>query len=501
VPILNSILISLSYSGEYTYIRIIDVTKEDENKYVELFRVSLSQYFTDIIHTMSDKISKDAIRSLSKIAHKIISGFATHENVLYLGLDKITATASIHDINTVYNTGLEIRFGQIDLKSLKTTIRNAFSISFTFENSKIVIKVGTGEDGRIIVNGNTINLPPNVYWYRGEYELDNKYKLSKSKLYSVLKVSKEYMIINDLMYYSHPELPKIYKCYSVTSEISQIVNEDNISVIYNSGMHTIVLGITNSKINYKTAVHVTLKYDDHISIINMHSLRNKIRQMKENNKKRVIEVIDSEVSLVEKISIDNKVTKILHDIYGTEPLDSSYDYWYYVDEEKGYLYCLIIYTNASGDKSILLVRCHLENHKMLPVIILYSEIKSDDLQKNPKLLKTRIINLMAYQNGNKILLYNLLENYKKRCNYNYMNEIMAEMNYPLFLFKDAKYNRSKTLEHYREGFRKTDGLDIDRHHNVILWNIEGIMGRYRRKIRVPFIISELMVTRKLLKPA
>jgi len=82
-----------------------------------------------------------------------------------------------------------------------------------------------------------------------------------------------------------------------------------------------------------------------------------------------------------------------------------------------------------------------------------------------------------------------------------MNEIMAEMNYPLFLFKDAKYNRSKTLEHYREGFRKTDGLDIDRHHNVILWNIEGIMGRYRRKIRVPFIISELMVTRKLLKPA
>ena len=447
VPILNSVLVSLSESGEYVYIRIIDVTQEDESKYIELFSISLGQYFIDIIHTMSDKISKDEIRSLSKIAHKIISGFATHENVLYLGLDKITATASIHDINTVYNTGLEIRFGQIDLKSLKTTIRKAFSISFTFENSKIVIKVGTGEAGRIIVNGNTINLPPNVYWYRGEHELDNKYKLSKSKLYSVLKVSKGYMIINDLIYYSHAELPKIYKCYAVTSEISQIFNQENISVIYNSGMHTIVLGLANSKINYKTAVHVTLRHDDHISIINMHSLRNKIRQMKENNKNRVIEVIDSEVSLVEQIRIDDKVSKILHDIYGIEPLAGSYDYWYYVDEEKSYIYCLIIYTNASGDKSIILVRCHLENHKMSPVIILYSEIKSDDLQKNPKLLKTRIINLMAYQNGNKILLYNLLENYKERLNYNYMNEVIAEMNYPLFLFKDTKYNRSKTLEH------------------------------------------------------
>ena len=187
-------------------------------------------------------------------------------------------------------------------------------------------------------------------------------------------------------------------------------------------MHTIVLGLANSKINYKTAVHVTLRHDDHISIINMHSLRNKIRQMKENNKNRVIEVIDSEVSLVEQIRIDDKVSKILHDIYGIEPLAGSYDYWYYVDEEKSYIYCLIIYTNASGDKSIILVRCHLENHKMSPVIILYSEIKSDDLQKNPKLLKTRIINLMAYQNGNKILLYNLLENYKERLNYNYMNE-------------------------------------------------------------------------------
>jgi hypothetical protein len=135
---------------------------------------------------------------------------------------------------------------------------------------------------------------------------------------------------------------------------------------------------------------------------------------------------------------------------------------------------------------------------MPPVIILYSEIKSDDLQKNPKLLKTQIINLMAYQNGNQLHLYNLLENYKKRLNYNYMNEIIAEVIYPLFLFKDTRCNRSKTLEHYRQGFRKIDGLDIDRYHNVILWDIRGIMGRYRRKVGVPFVISELMVTRKLL---
>jgi hypothetical protein len=498
VPILNSILISLSGLGEYIYIRIIDLTKEDEGEYVELFRVSLAQYFIDIINTMSDKISKDDISRLSKIAHEIIGGLSTYKDIEYIESYGITATANIHNINTVYNTGIQIRFDLINLKSLKTKIEYAFSISLAVENSKIVIKVGTGEDGRIIVNGNTIKLPSNVYWYRGEYELVNKYDLTKSKLYSVLKVSKEYMIVDDLIYYAHPKLPKTYKCYAVNDEISSILNEDDMSIIYNSGRYTIVLGTTNSKINYKAAVRVTSRYYGHISIINMHSLRNKIRQMKENNKNRVIEVIDSEVRLVKSIRIDHKVSKILHDLYRPEPLTNSYDYWYYVDEEKAYMYCLIIYPNASGDNRIILVRCHLENNMMPPVIMLYSEIKSDELQKNPKLLQTRIINLMAYQNGNPLHLYNLLEKYKESRNYSYMNEIISEMNYPLFSFKDIKYNRSKILEHYRQGFRKIDGLDIDRYHNVILWTIEGIIGRYRRKISVPFVISELIVTRKLL---
>jgi len=81
----------------------------------------------------------------------------------------------------------------------------------------------------------------------------------------------------------------------------------------------------------------------------------------------------------------------------------------------------------------------------LPEIIAYLELKSDDLLKNPKLLKTRIINFTAFRRGNQLHLAQLLEVYGDENTYNFLNDITIEAKYPIFQFKDIKYNRTKKL--------------------------------------------------------
>jgi len=177
--------------------------KKDDSAYIEELHIPVSQYLMNIIHLMSGKISEENIRKLRKIVYSIDNGHLTRKNVVFGASDEIFAIATIHNNDIVFYKGFQILFERIkiDLKDLTIDIKDAISLSFMFEKNKMLILMGTGEKGSININGSTINVQFNEFGPIGEYILTTEYDISKSKLYSVAKLSKDYMIIDNVVYY------------------------------------------------------------------------------------------------------------------------------------------------------------------------------------------------------------------------------------------------------------------------------------------------------------
>ena len=481
--------------------KIIDITreKEDDSIYIEELHVSISQYLMNIISLMSGKISEEDIKKLREIVHSIDNGYINHKNIVRGASDKISAIATVHGNDIVFFKGFEILFERIkiELKDLTVDIDNAISMSFMFEDNKIVILLGTGEKGSIDVNGSTINVPSNEFWSIGEYILTNEYDISKSKLYSVSKVSKDYMIIDNVIYYPYPDIPKSYKSYEFKWESWIMFDNNDISIL--AAYHSLVaiLGLSSSKISHKTSIFVTSRGYDKVYMIDIKKVENKIRQIQRSNSNKSLEILQFPIDLIEKIELDDLSLEILFKICRTNTMSNSYDYRYYVDEERGYIYLRIRYRNEGGYENVILVLYYLETYRMSPIVIANFKLKSDELRDNPNLLKSKITAITAYQNCNQLYLSRLLESYRDDLNYNYLNEIILEMDYPFFLISDIKYNRNNQFKYYNAVFESINQLDVKRNYNVVVWRILGQMGRSNRRTCVLFVVSELALTRKL----
>ena len=504
ILIANSLLVSLSRVWPKIMIKIIDITREkkDDSAYIEELHVSVSQYLMNIIHLMSGKISEENIRKLRKIVYSIDNGHITRKNVVFGASDEIFAIATIHNNDIVFYKGFQILFERIkiDLKDLTVDINYAISLSFMFEKNKMLILMGTGEKGSININRSTINVPSNEFWPIGEYILTNEYDISKSKLYSVSKVSKDYMIIDNVMYYPYPHIPESYKSHVFERKSWIMFDNNDISILLAYESLLAILGLSSSKISYKIPIFVTSRRYDKVFIIDINKVENKIKQIQQIQRmhsNKSLEIVEFSRDLIEKIELDALVLEILSEIYGTNHVPNSYDYRYYVDEVRGYIYLMIRYKNESGYENVILVRYYLETYRMPPIVIADFKLKSDELQNNPNILKSKITATIAYHNCNQLYLSRLLESYRDDFNYNYLNEIIIEMDYPFFLFGDIKYNRTKQFKYYNAVFESISRIDVSRLYNVVIWDILGQMGRSNRENCVSFVVSDLSLTRKL----
>ena len=500
IPIANSFLVSVSYSDYSIWIRVIDVTTEEEyNKSdINLFMISLKEYFLNVIDLLENKVSKRDIRSLSKVANDIAAGFLRSEDIQYIGVPEITIMASVHNKDIVFYKGFKMRFDQIHIKGLSTAIHKAFSISFMFEEDRMVIQVGTGSEGYIVIKGNFIHIPPDVYWFVGEYKLKNEHNLSNSKLYSVSKVSEDYLIINGTMYYSDPNMPRTYRGYYIRSDITYMFDYEDISILkvgYNRIMAA--LGLTRSKISYKTALYVNKKSYDEVYIIDTNQLTNNIRQIKNYNSDSLPEILELPNSLTKEISFRNEISEFLSKMYLTKPSISFYDYWYYVDEEKDYMYCLVVYKNTDESRDVYLLRYYMKNNDILPKFIGYLKVKSDELKEDKNILNAKVLSLIAYDKYDKLHLARMLLIYRHSRIYNYMNEVVFELRNQLFRLRDIKHNRTIVLEYYKTRFKEINNMHAHRRYNVVTWSISGKVGRREDNVQLIFVISEITAIKKI----
>jgi hypothetical protein len=76
-------------------------------------------------------------------------------------------------------------------------MRFKITLSAFFEKGELNISMTTDKDGYIEVcgrSGNKYNIPSNIVLFHKKYQLDNKYDISKSELYSITSLSGKYLI-------------------------------------------------------------------------------------------------------------------------------------------------------------------------------------------------------------------------------------------------------------------------------------------------------------------
>jgi len=97
--------------------------------------------------------------------------------------------------------------------------------------------------------------------------------------------------------------------------------------------------------------------------------------------------------------------------------------------------------------------------------------------------------------SNSVICYEIIYNHMNV--YSYMEEVIFKIEYPMFKFVDVKHNRAKVFKYYNAEFEEVRDINVDRRYNIVMWHIKGKMGRENRVVRVPFVISDLVITRKL----
>jgi hypothetical protein len=145
-----------------------------------------------------------------------------------------------------------------------------------------------------------------------------------------------------------------------------------------------ILDFTRSKIGYRMAVYITKKMRNEISMINIHQLRKRIGQMQTNQSDTNLEIIEVPSEFIETVKLDKKILEFLSKRYKTMISADSYSYWYYVDENKGYIYCLVVYNSSGGNKSIILLKYFLKDNNRHPLVMDSLDIEPNEFQKKPE---------------------------------------------------------------------------------------------------------------------
>jgi len=101
------------------------------------------------------------------------------------------------------------------------------TLSAFFEKGELNILMTTDENGYIEVcrhSGNKYNIPSNTVIFQKKYQLDNKYDISKSELYSITSLSGKYLITLRNVEYS--QLPKyLHELYELVGQHYQYIGE------------------------------------------------------------------------------------------------------------------------------------------------------------------------------------------------------------------------------------------------------------------------------------
>jgi len=167
------------------------------------------------------------------------------------------------------------------------------------------------------------------------------------------------------------------------------------------------------------------------------------------------------------------------------------------------LYYLVLYTDIFDGQNIILFNCYLEKKNKLPEIVTHAKIRNDELQKSSnflKVIKPKIINLMAFHRGNRLYLGQLLEPYKNTYSHNHLNDSIIKAGYSVFQVNDIRHNGTKEIKYEgKTGNVEITTRNIEIRYNTAIFKIRLQVSGRAIEIIVPLVVSNLTITKFIVR--
>ena len=350
MPIANSFFLVVTSDDSEIVINIIDLIKE--KNYVQKY--SIVNIIKTILTLSKNSIDYKAIESIG-IQKKLYFEEDVEKNITN-NIDNSIANLVFYD-RCVVNISLSFENTKT---SSKNTIKDAISIVAVYQNNKLTVSLQINSNIKIETPSHDydIDFGSIKVLISNNYEMDKKYNISQSHLYSVIVSTSDYVIIREtnispntfaLYYKNKPNI--IFS--DTTFGITNFSNILSISIFDNAIYKNLYKGLWVFKKDILSKLNEINKYyieynDSGISIIDTEFIRKLILNSmhKTNNTNWIgIDITD----IVKHVSIKDRLQEIIRHYVSSNDDFEFYSYEYYIDDDAEEFYSLVCLRNKSNE--------------------------------------------------------------------------------------------------------------------------------------------------------
>ncbi len=418
MPIANSFVLVIMKNGNEIFIHVIDLIKE---------KINIQRYSIE-------KIIKNILSSLEK------NDIYYEEISLIKNSDKLSLDVEVTVKNSIDNSVAELIFYNkciVDIslrfentkKGSKKKFNGALSVIAIYQNKKLTVSLQINKNINIeAYYSKNVDLGTDIVLISSMYEIDDKYDLSQSKLYSVIFSSGDYTIIGEpnmssvrvaAYYKNNPSFVFLYPHLHIENfnDILFISTDDKKLVSINKNMLA-----KAGNLNQYYIKHV----DSYVDIIETKAIVDLISDSIRQSHNTNWVTIDAN-GVVKQVKIENILVKKISRYFNLRGHFVISSYLHYIDYEKKELYSLIYLSGVLGSRFYLFngkVDCLLSKNNCFRLVwgfetnasidkipsFLFSQLRGNRLNTYSKILR-----LLSNQwnTGNGFIALKVLKEYSK----------------------------------------------------------------------------------------
>lgn len=338
MPIANSFVLVVMSDDKKITIHVIDLIKE--KRYIQKYPVK------KIIETMLSLLKEDSME------YKLIKHVEKLKKISFDSRSKSNINNSTNDL--VFYDKCVVN---IDLSFERTkpwdrrTLKNAISVVATYQDSKLTVRLQINSCINVEVHFHyhEVDFGTSTVLTSGNYEIDKKYDISKSHLYSVIASAGDYTIISE----SNISLNRVVLYYkdepSLVFPGSHLAIKDFGGASFIRAFDKIIFSISKDRLNKldNTNQYYIVRDDSHIGIISANDLRKLILDsVRENNNTNWTgaDITD----MVKYVNLKNKLEEMVRLYVNCDYLEYLF-YTYYIDYDAEELYLLVYFQCLEKD--------------------------------------------------------------------------------------------------------------------------------------------------------
>jgi hypothetical protein len=360
MPIANSFLLFVTSKGKEIFIDVIDLIKE-----------------TNYSHRYSIEKVIDAMLSLSKENnrdYKEIESLKVMDKVFL----HTSVTSSINNNNgyIVFYDGYLVNITLL-FESIKTYERkclwDVLSVMAVYQNKELTVELRINDKISIKTHSYTyeIDFGSSTILSSNRYKVADKYDITQSHLYSVIATSDSYTVVGGPIVTSETVTLYHKNEQSYITSVSDFSAENFEDILFIRLSDRVLAFADKDKFFRKSKIHryYVSHHASNIEVIDTQVVRHLIDDSMRKSSKTKWVAIDI-TDIVKRISLEDKLKKLIYPHYCPSGYFSSFQYAYYIDYDKEELYSLVYFQCIEigkdnlpefGNYKFYLFKCKIEH--------------------------------------------------------------------------------------------------------------------------------------------